>query len=79
MAERIRRSVETTLFLLDEDVEARITVSIGASLYLPGMALDKAIEVTDEALYDAKRQGKNRVVCSRLMQLAPLGAGFRQE
>ncbi|CAI1642469.1 GGDEF domain-containing protein [Serratia liquefaciens] len=79
VAERIRRSVETTLFLLDEDVEARITVSIGASLYLPGMALDKAIEVTDEALYDAKRQGKNRVVCSRLMQLAPLGAGFRQE
>ncbi|MGO4744172.1 GGDEF domain-containing protein [Serratia quinivorans] len=79
VAERIRRGVEATVFLLDEDVEARITVSIGASLYLPGMALDKAIEVTDEALYDAKRGGKNRVVCSRLMQLAPLGAGFRQE
>lgn len=79
VAERIRRSVETTVFLLDEDVEARITVSVGASLYLPGMALGKAIEVTDEALYEAKRGGKNQVVCSRLMQYSPLGAGFRHE
>ncbi|MDW5499564.1 GGDEF domain-containing protein [Pseudomonas lundensis] len=77
VAERIRRSVETTLFLLDEGRETQITVSIGASLYLPGMAVDKAVEVTDEALYEAKRGGKNQVVCSRLMQLSPLGAGFR--
>ncbi|CUW13728.1 Diguanylate cyclase DosC [Serratia grimesii] len=79
VAERIRRSVEATTFLLDDGGEAHITVSIGASLYLPGMAVDKAIEVTDEALYDAKRKGKNQVVCSRLMQFSPLGAGFRRE
>jgi diguanylate cyclase len=79
VAERIRRSVETTVFLLDEGHETQITVSIGASLYLPGMAVDKAIEMTDEALYQAKREGKNRVVCSRLMPLSPLGAGFRPQ
>lgn len=79
VAERIRRSVEATAFVLDDGDEAHITVSIGASLYLPGMVVDKAIEVTDEALYDAKRRGKNQVVCSRLMQLSPLGAGFRHE
>ncbi|WP_419246846.1 GGDEF domain-containing protein [Serratia sp. NFX21] len=79
VAERIRRSVETTIFLLDEGNETQITVSIGASLYLPGMAVDKAIEVTDEALYEAKRGGKNQVVCSRLMPFSPLGAGFRQQ
>ncbi|MFS7179326.1 GGDEF domain-containing protein, partial [Serratia proteamaculans] len=77
VAERIRRSVESRVFLLDEDRETQITVSVGASLYLPGMAVDKAIEVTDEALYTAKRNGKNQVVCSRLMPLSPLGAGFR--
>ncbi|CAI1852932.1 Diguanylate cyclase DosC [Serratia quinivorans] len=79
VAERIRRSVETTIFLLDEGNETQITVSIGASLYLPGMAVDKAIEVTDEALYEAKCGGKNQVVCSRLMPFSPLGAGFRQQ
>lgn len=79
VAERIRCSVETTVFLLDDDRETQITVSIGASLYLPGMVVDKAIEVTDEALYDAKHKGKNQVVCSRLMQFSPLGAGFRHE
>ncbi len=76
VAERIRHSVETTIFLLDGGHETQITVSIGASLYLPGMAIDKAIEVTDEALYEAKRGGKNQVVCSRLMPFSPLGAAF---
>lgn len=44
--------------LLNAHDEAHITLSIGVSLYLPGMTLDKAIAMTDEALYEAKRSGK---------------------
>ncbi|HID9453862.1 TPA: GGDEF domain-containing protein [Serratia marcescens] len=79
VAERIRSAVESSTFLLNAHDEAHITLSIGVSLYLPGMTLDKAIAMTDEALYEAKRNGKNRVVTSRVMQLAPLGAGFPRE
>ncbi|MBH2696511.1 diguanylate cyclase [Serratia nevei] len=79
VAERIRSAVASSTFLLNAHDEAHITLSIGVSLYLPGMTLDKAIAMTDEALYEAKRSGKNRVVTSRVMQLAPLGAGFPRE
>ena len=58
MAERIRSAVESSTFLLNAHDEAHITLSIGVSLYLPGMTLDKAIAMTDEALYEAKRSGK---------------------
>ncbi|AHG18404.1 membrane protein [Chania multitudinisentens RB-25] len=78
VAERIRSKVESFHFKTDDGNEIRMTISIGTSLFLPGMAVDKAIEITDEALYDAKHGGKNRVVSSRLMQLAPLGDSFRQ-
>lgn len=53
-----------------------MTISIGTSLYLAGMSVEKAIEMTDEALYDAKHEGKNRVVSSRLMLLSQLGKRF---
>lgn len=46
---------------------------------LAGMTLDKAIAMTDEALYETKRCGKNRMVASRVMQPASLGAGFPRE
>ena len=79
VAERIRRSVETTIFLLDEGHETQITVSIGASLYLPGMAVDKAIEMTDEALYQAKREREKSGGLQPTDAISPLGAGFRQQ
>jgi diguanylate cyclase len=78
MAERIRSRVESTVFNTEGGDVIHMTISIGTSLYLPGMTVDKAIEITDEALYDAKRGGKNRVVSSRLMPLSPLGDGFRR-
>jgi diguanylate cyclase len=72
VAERIRSNVAAKAFDITEGETVHITLSIGVSLYLPGMVVDKAIEMADEALYQAKRQGKNQVVFSRLMQFAPL-------
>jgi diguanylate cyclase (GGDEF)-like protein len=39
-----------------------ITVSIGVSALAPGQSVDAWMRVADEALYEAKRQGRNRVV-----------------
>lgn len=76
VAERIRNRVEEFDFITESGEAIRLTISIGTSLYLPGMSVEKAIEMTDEALYDAKRHGKNRVVSSRLMSLSQLGERF---
>lgn len=73
VAERIRSRVASAGFVTDEGDEIKVTISIGTSLYLAGMAVDKALKMTDEALYAAKRNGKNQVVSSRLMLLSPLG------
>ncbi|MFI8418362.1 GGDEF domain-containing protein [Serratia sp. NPDC078593] len=72
VAERIRSNVENTVFDVCEGAGLRITISIGTSIYLPGMSMAKAMSTADAALYQAKRSGKNRVVCSKLMQFSQL-------
>ncbi|CNK94085.1 GGDEF domain-containing protein [Yersinia aldovae] len=80
VAERIRERVESLDVLLPDGCKIKATISIGASLYLPGMSMLKALKMTDEALYQAKRQGRNQVVYSRLMPFSPLGdRHFREE
>ncbi len=39
-----------------------VTISIGITSLVPGDSIDTLIARSDEALYEAKRQGKNRVV-----------------
>ena len=56
-AEKLRRAVEATHFT---DVE-HLTTSIGASVYRPGDNPDTLVKRADDALYEAKRQGRNTV------------------
>jgi len=58
IAERIRKSVEKTLF--PENI--RITISIGVTEYLFKDNISTLIERADQALYKAKKEGRNRVV-----------------
>lgn len=65
IAERLRRGVETTLFRFQE-MEMRTTISIGVSTF-PRDAdnTQQLIRSADEALYKAKKMGRNLVIsCS---------------
>ncbi|WP_145519130.1 diguanylate cyclase [Yersinia mollaretii] len=79
VAERICQRVENLNVELPDGRKIKTTISIGASLYLPGMSMLKAMKMTDEALYQAKKQGRNQVVYSRLMPFSPLGDHINRE
>ena len=64
-AERLRNRIENHVFVFKDD-KRQITASIGA-LYLPPAAnieWVQALNRADEMLYQAKEQGRNRVVCA---------------
>ena len=68
VAERVRRAIAATPFLLPDGRKIGITVSIGVSYYpecagSPQEVVDRA----DQALYIAKEAGRNRVVLYREM------------
>ena len=56
---RLQRSLSEALFL-HEGGEVFVTFSAGVSAWRPGEALEPALERADQALYEAKRTGKNR-------------------
>ncbi|WP_044411788.1 diguanylate cyclase [Thiomicrospira microaerophila] len=58
MAERICTQIATSVF----EVNAQQTVSIGVTQYQPGDTLDSLISRADNALYLAKKQGRNQAV-----------------
>ncbi len=62
VAERMRKSVETTSFSGDGAVDLGLTISAGIAIF-PDDALDLSdlIRKADQATYLAKRTGKNRV------------------
>ncbi len=63
MAERIRTAVEELAFIVVDGHEIRRTVSVGVASY-PEDALSPSdlVQRADDALYRAKRAGKNRVL-----------------
>lgn len=58
---RLQRAL-TKHFFLHEDAPLLITFSTGVTRHLPGETQDAVITRADQALYQAKRNGKNRVV-----------------
>ncbi len=59
-AERVRTNIENALFP-DLDPDFKITVSIGLSEYHIRQDVKEIISRADEALYRAKKMGRNRV------------------
>lgn len=66
VAERVRRAVAATPFMLPDGREIGATVSIGVSCY-PNCAdsPEAAVNTADQALYIAKQAGRNRVLLYR--------------
>ncbi|MBN8488672.1 MAG: diguanylate cyclase, partial [Burkholderiales bacterium] len=56
---RLQRELSASLFMHDGQ-EVFVTFSAGVTAYRGGEALEAALERADEALYEAKRTGKNR-------------------
>ena len=65
-AEQIRAAIEALPIEQAGEVR-RVTVSVGVATFQPDSALSYGdlLEITDRALYEAKRQGRNRVVRGR--------------
>lgn len=60
VSERLR-SLVATQPLMTERGPIALTVSIGVTTCLPGEAPDKVLHRADQAMYEAKRRGRNRV------------------
>ncbi len=58
---RLQRTLTKSLFMHDQR-EVFVTFSAGVTAYRHGERLEVALERADEALYEAKRTGKNRTV-----------------
>jgi len=56
---RLQRALTASLFM-HEGRERLVTFSAGVTAYRAGEAVDQALERADEALYEAKRTGKNK-------------------
>lgn len=62
VAERIRRQVEKLHFHPLEGELLPLTVSIGGAMHRPQLSLSELMQEADQRLYQAKRDGRNRVV-----------------
>ncbi len=67
-AERLRRTIAASL--LGGDQKLKVTSSFGVAQIEPGDQLDDVIRRADEALFDAKKAGRNRTAVRTTIQAA---------
>jgi diguanylate cyclase (GGDEF)-like protein len=67
LAERVRSALAQQRF----DIAGSVTASFGVTTYLPNDTLETMLHRADEALYQAKREGRNRVAVSLATPHAP--------
>lgn len=60
-AEKLRKTIDESTFGVNGD-EVELTVSIGVGNISPFETFDETMEKTNEAMFQAKRSGKNQVV-----------------
>ena len=63
VAERVR-AVVAAASIVGLPAERRVTVSIGVAQHRPGESIEATLQRADAALYKAKDQGRNRVICA---------------
>jgi diguanylate cyclase len=64
VAEKIRLTIANTEFHLSEDRKLTLTVSMGTAMHDGHPDFQRTIKLADDALYQAKQQGRNRVVAA---------------
>jgi diguanylate cyclase (GGDEF)-like protein len=78
VAERIRRSVQEAQFGTP-DKNHRLSVSVGCAAFSEPIGFPELFRLADSRLYEAKRGGRNRVILSRVPELAaPAGQASLQ-
>jgi len=66
VAERLRQSVAGELFHIHTAGERQpITISLGVAVAEPGDTVDTLLQRADDALYEAKNGGRNKVVAQK--------------
>ena len=61
IAERLRRDIEKLEITVAKETDLRMTASIGAATLAGNESIDQLIARADEAMYNAKSNGRNRV------------------
>ncbi len=61
--EKVREQIKEHVFCRSENRSLKVTVSVGVTEYRDSMSIEGFIKRADENLYEAKRSGRDKVIC----------------